>query len=350
MTSVKQVALVGYGLGGGTFHAPLLSATPGLRLAAVVTRDEGRRRAVSERYPDARVVASTDDLAALRPAIDLLVISSPSGTHARLARAGLTAGMHVVVDKPFAATAAEVREIASIADRAGRLAIPFQNRRWDGDFLTVQRLLREGAVGDVMRFESRFERWRTVPKPRWCEPDPRANAEGIVHDIGSHLIDQALVLFGPVREVYAEVARRRPGLQVEDEAFVSLLHENGIRSQLHMSASARASGPRMTLLGTRGGYVKNGLDPQEARLGAGGDPRAPDWGEEDAEAWGTLASEGSVTPVRTEPGRYPAFYAAVERAIRSGAPVPVSVDQAVAALEVIEAVFEADQQGRRIVL
>jgi predicted dehydrogenase len=165
-----------------------------------------------------------------------------------------------------------------------------------------------------------------------------------VYDIGSHLVDQALLLFGPVREVYAELHRRRPGLEVEDEAFVSLLHERGVRSHLYMSASAHLSGPRMMVLGSRGGYLKLGLDPQEARLGEGRDPGAPDWGEEDSEAWGTLAVEGLVARLRSEPGRYPDFYAAVQAAISSGMPVPVSAGEAVAALAVIEAVFVSDQE------
>jgi predicted dehydrogenase len=341
MTSQLQAALVGYGLGGGTFHAPLISATPALRLAAVVTRDPDRRRAVREKYPDAQIVDAVDDLPALRPAIDLLAISSPSGSHAALARAGLVAGMHVVVDKPFAATVAEAREIGALAARMGKLAIPFQNRRWDGDFLTVSRLLREGTLGTVGRFESRFERWRAAPKPRWCEPDARARAEGIIYDIGSHLIDQALCLFGPVREVYAECDRRRSPVLVEDDAFLALLHENGVRSHLHMSGSARQSGPRMSVWGSAGGYMKFGLDPQEALLSAGGDPRAAGWAEESQEQWGTLTVDGSATLVRTEQGQYAAFYTGVARAIATGAPPPVDLATVIAGLEIIEAAFVA---------
>jgi predicted dehydrogenase len=348
MSSALQVALVGYGLGGETFHAPLISATPGLRLAAVLTRDERRRQAVSRKYPGVRVIERVSDLSALRPSIDLLVISSPSGTHAQLARDALAAGMHVVVDKPFAATAVEAREIGELAQRVGRLAIPFQNRRWDGDFLTVQRLLREGTLGDMARFESRFERWRPSAKPQWCETGARQRAEGIVYDIGSHLVDQALQLFGPVREVYAELARRRPEIQVEDDAFISLLHEGGVRSHLYMSASAHQAGPRMTVLGTRGGYLKHGLDPQEASLAAGKDPRAADWGEESSEAWGTLSVNGSGSRVRTEPGRYPAFYTGVAAAITSGAPAPVTVAEVVAGLAVIERAFESAEEGGAI--
>jgi scyllo-inositol 2-dehydrogenase (NADP+) len=348
MTSQLQAALVGYGLGGGTFHAPLISVTPALRLAAVVTRDAQRRRAAQEKYPDAQIVDTVEDLPALRPAIDLLAISSPSGSHAALARAGLAAGMHVVVDKPFAATAAEAREIGALAARMGKLAIPFQNRRWDGDFLTVSRLLREGTLGTVGRFESRFERWRHVPKPRWCEPDGRARAEGIIYDIGSHLIDQALCLFGPVRELYAECDRRRAPVLVEDDAFLALRHENGVRSHLYMSGSAQQSGPRMSVWGSTGGYVKFGLDPQEALLSAGGNPCAADWAEESPDRWGTITVDGSATPLRTEQGQYSAFYAGVARAIITGSPPPVDLATVIAGLEIIEAAFVSCDSGTAV--
>ena len=345
MTGQLQAALIGHGLGGETFHAPLISATPALRLAAVVTRDDGRRRAVLRKYPDAKVVDSIDDLRAMQPAIDLLAISSPSGTHGELARAGLSAGMHVVVDKPFAKTAAEAREIGALATRMGRLVVPFQNRRWDGDYLTVVRLLREGKLGKISRFESRFERWRPTPKPRWCEPDGRAPAEGIIYDIGSHVVDQALCLFGPVREVSAECDCRRPGVLVEDEAFIALLHESGVRSHLYMSGAAQQSGPRLSVWGLEGAYMKFGLDGQEAALSAGGDPTAESWGEESADRWGTLTSFGVTTSVRTERGCYSQFYAGVADAITTGSPVPVPLSGVVEQLEVIEAAFVSADTG-----
>ena len=225
----------------------------------------------------------------------------------------------------------------------GKLAIPFQNRRWDGDYLTVKRLMHDGSLGTVGRFESRFERCRKAAKPRWCEPGARAHAEGIIYDIGSHLVDQALCLFGPVRELYAECDRRKPGVAVEDDAFVALLHENGVRSHLYMSGAAQQSGPRLSVWGTAGGYMKFGLDPQEALLTAGGDPCAADWAVESPDKWGTLTAEGSVTPVRTEQGRYSTFYAGVAQAIIGGSPPPVDLATVIAGLEVIEAAFVADE-------
>jgi predicted dehydrogenase len=345
-----EVGLVGYGLGGSSFHAPLVAATPGLHLAAVVTRDDGRRREIARRYPDARVVASVDELWSGAPALDLVVISTPNVTHVPLARAALEAGAHVVVDKPFAATAAEAREIGALADRVSRLAIPYQNRRWDGDFLTVQRLLREGALGAVLRFESRFERWRATPKPGWCTPDAAKRVEGIVYDIGSHLIDQALTLFGPVSEVYAELDRRRPEVRVEDEAFISLTHGDRVRSHLYMSAAAAQSGARMCVWGTHAAYVKHGLDVQEDALRGGAIPGGPGWGVEDRDRWGWLGMLDERRHQETERGAYPAFYAGVERAIRGGGQPPVRVSDAVAYLTVIEAVFRSARERTVVTL
>ena len=343
-----EVGLIGYGLGGSAFHAPLVAATPGLRLAAVVTRDIGRRAEVEQRYAGTRVLAGVNELWAMAHALDLVVVSSPNATHVPYARAALEAGLHVVVDKPFAASAAEARELGALATRVERLAIPFQNRRWDGDFLTVQRLLREKTLGPIHRFESRFERLRATAKPAWTAAGAADRAEGIVYDIGSHLIDQALHLFGPIASVYAELARRHPDVVVEDEAFISLAHTNGVRSHLYMSAAAAQPGARFSVWGARAAYVKHGLDGQEAALRAGGDPSSVGWGAEPREQWGWLGAGDERRPQPTEAGSYPAFYAGVERAIRTGAAPPVSVEQAAAMLWAIEAVHRSAREGRPV--
>lgn len=340
------VGLIGYGLGGSAFHAPLVAATAGLRLAAVVTRNESRRAEVARRYPDARVLDDVDSLWAMAAEVDLVVVSSPNATHVPYARTALEAGLHVVVDKPFAATAAEAREVGELAERMERLAIPFQNRRWDGDFLTVRRLLRDGAFGTVHRFESRFERLRSTAKPGWVAAGAAARGEGIVYDIGSHLIDQALVLFGPAVEVSAELARRHPDVVVEDEAFVSLLHAGGVRSHLYMSAAAAQSGARLSVWGSRAAYMKHGLDGQEAALRAGGDPGAAGWGIEPREAWGWLATLDERRHEPTEAGAYPAFYRGVADAINDTGAPPVTIPQAMAMLDVIDAVFRSARERR----
>ena len=341
-----QVALIGYGLGGSAFHAPLISAAPGLQLAVVVTRDPERRARIERRYPDARVVADVEAIWQMPGALDLVVVSSPNATHVPYARTALEAGLHVVVDKPFAPSVAEARAIGALATSVGRLAIPFHNRRWDGDFLTVQRLARDGALGTIHRFESRFERLRATAKPGWTLADAAERGEGIVLDIGSHLIDQALQLFGPVTDVHAELARRHPLVVVEDEAFLSLAHASGVRSHLYMSAAAAQSGARLSVWGARAAYVKHGLDPQEDALRAGAIPDAADWGAEPRERWGMLGTTTERASHPTLHGAYPAFYAGVERAIRVGGAAPVLVADAVATLEVIEAAFRSAREQR----
>ncbi|MDQ6635308.1 MAG: Gfo/Idh/MocA family oxidoreductase [Gemmatimonadota bacterium] len=349
-TRALEVGLVGFGLGGGSFHAPLIAATAGLRLAAVVTRNAERRHEVGRLYPEAHVLSSAVELWAMKPQLDLVVVSTPNATHVPLAHAVLESGAHVVVDKPFAPTADEARAIGALAERVSRLAIPYQNRRWDGDFLTVQRLLRESRFGDVMRFESRFERWRAAPKPGWITPDAGTRAEGVVYDLGTHLIDQALVLWGPVTTVYAELEKRHPDVHVEDEAFISLLHTSGVRSHLYTSMAAAQSGARMSVWGTRGAYVKHGLDVQEAALRAGARPGGPSWGVEERDHWGWFGMAEERRHEPTEPGAYPAFYAGVECAIRTGAPPPVSVAEAVASLTVVEAALRSGRERTPVTL
>jgi predicted dehydrogenase len=251
----------------------------------------------------------------------------------------------VVVDKPFATTAAEARAVVGEARAQGRLLTVFQNRRWDGDFLTVRKLLAEGALGAVHRFESRFERWNPVPRPGWRESGDPAEAGGLLFDLGAHLIDQALQLFGPVLTVYAELDRRRPGVAVDDDAFVALTHASGARSQLWMSKVAAQRGPRFRVLGERAAFTKYGLDGQEPAMAAGGVPGSAGWGEEPAERWGVLGEDGATRPVATEPGCYPRFYAAVAAALRAGWPPPVDPDDAVAALEIIEAARASAERG-----
>ncbi len=331
-----RVGLLGYGLAGRVFHAPLIDATPGLRLHAVVTRDPGRREQARRDHPDARLVDDPDLLWRQADALDLVVVATPNRQHVPMARAAVAAGLPVVVDKPLAATAAQARELVAEARRRGVPLTVFQNRRWDGDFLTARRLVAEGALGTVTRFESRFERWRPAIRSGWRERGDVDEAGGILFDLGSHLVDQAVQLFGPVRSVYAEVDRRRPGAEVDDDAFVALAHVGGVRSHLWMSALAAQLGPRLRVLGDRAAYTTWGLDGQEAALRDGGRPGAAGWGEVPPDRYGRLGVDGDLRPVPTEPGRYQSFYAQVVAALRGGAPMPVDPVDAVATVELIE--------------
>ncbi|MGW7397208.1 Gfo/Idh/MocA family oxidoreductase [Streptomyces cyaneofuscatus] len=352
-----RVALVGYGLAGSVFHAPLIAATEGLVLDTAVTSNEERRAEARAAYPDLRFAASPDELWERADELDLVVIASPNKTHVALATAALKAGLPVVVDKPIAGTAAEARELAALAEERGLLLSVFQNRRWDNDFRTLAALIADGELGEVQRFESRFERWRPQPKGGWRESGDPEEIGGLLYDLGSHVVDQALVLFGPAVQVYAESDVRRPGAAADDDTFIAITHANGVRSHLYVSATTAQLGPRFRVLGSTAGYVKYGLDPQEAALregkrpGTAGEP----WGEEVEEVWGRIGSgesplTGGGTPVRTLPGDYPAYYAAVAAAVRGAGENPVTALQAAAALDVLEAARRSAREGVSVTL
>lgn len=354
--SPLRVGLVGYGLAGSVFHAPLITATGGLALDTVVTTDEGRRAQARAACPGVRFAASPEELWQRADELDLIVIASPNRTHVPLARAALEAGLPVVVDKPVAGTAAEARELAALADERGLLLSVFQNRRWDNDFLTLRALLADGALGEVRRFESRYERWRPGLKGGWRESGDPREIGGLLYDLGSHVVDQALTLFGPVVRVYAESDVRRPGAAADDDTFLALTHASGVRSHLYVSATAAQLGPRFRVLGSEAGFVKYGLDPQEADLREGARPAdGGAWGEEPEELWGRLGSgesplTGGGTPVRTLPGDYPAFYAAVADALRGKGDNPVTALQAAEALDVLEAARRSAREGVTVTL
>ncbi|MFJ3496430.1 Gfo/Idh/MocA family oxidoreductase [Streptomyces sp. NPDC086091] len=348
-----RVGLIGYGLAGSVFHAPLIAATEGLVLDTVVTANPERASQARAEFPDVTVAATPEDLLDRADALDLVVVASPNKTHVPLATAALKAGLPVVVDKPVAGTAAEARELAALARERGLLLSVFQNRRWDNDFLTLRDLLAKGELGDVWRFESRFERWRPELKGGWRESGDPAEIGGLLYDLGSHVVDQALVLFGPVTQVYAEAVVRRAGAQTDDDTFLALTHANGVRSHLYASATTAQLGPRFRVLGSTAGYVKHGLDPQEAALREGDRPGGADasgWGTEPEELWGRLgAGESPLTgggrPVPTLPGDYPAYYAAVAAALRGEGPNPVTAEEAATALDVLEAARRSARDG-----
>ncbi|MGP4017431.1 Gfo/Idh/MocA family protein [Saccharopolyspora sp. 5N708] len=335
MSSALRVGLVGYGVGGAVFHAPLIAAHPSMRLAAVVTANPERQQQVRADHPDTAVLDDVDAL--LAGELDLVVIATPNRTHAELATAALDAGVPVVVDKPFTPTAIEGRRLIEHAAAKGLMLTVFQNRRWDGDLRTVRRLLDAGELGRVHRFESRFERWSPTPKPTWRDSGGAEDVAGVLYDLGSHLIDQAVQLFGPVAAVYAEIDCRRPGVRADDDSFVALTHTNGVRSHLWMSKLAARQGPRFRVLGDAATFTKFGLDPQEAALRAGHRPPDEAWGREPAEQWGVLGVGDEVRRVPSEPGDYLAFYDGVVTALRDGCPPPVDPADAVAALDVIAA-------------
>jgi predicted dehydrogenase len=340
-----RVGLIGFGLAGSTFHAPLIEATPSLRLASIVTANRERVERARRDFPGSRVLRDADSLFAAADDHEVVVVASPNRFHVDHGLAAVEAGLHVVVDKPVAARSVDARRLAAVAADRGLVAAVFHNRRWDGDALTVRRLLDEGVLGELLRFESRFERWRPeVDAERWRERPAPEEAGGVLFDLGSHLIDQVLWLLGRPARVYAEIARHRRGAQVDDDVSVALEYPGGPAVQLWMSLVTAQPGPRFRLLGSRAAYVKEGLDVQEAALRAGERPDAPGFGREPRERWGMLGAGDSVEPLETEPGRYLAFYEGMVAAIRDGARPPVPLFDAIAGLEVIEAARESAER------
>jgi scyllo-inositol 2-dehydrogenase (NADP+) len=331
------VALIGFGLAGSVFHAPLISATPGLVLTTVVTADPERTARARDQHPGVRVEPSADAVWERASEHQLAVIATANRAHAELASRAIDAGLAVVVDKPLAPTSAEARAVVEHAARRGTSLTVFQNRRWDSDQLTLRRLLAEGALGRVHRYESRFERWRPRPRPQaWRETTAPELGGGVLLDLGTHLVDQALVLFGPVRAVHGEVDARRGGA-ADDDAFVALTHESGVHSHLWASSVAAAPGPRLRVLGSDAAFVVDGVDEQEAALARGDRPGAGgEWGEP-SQPWGRLVHGESSEPVRPEPGAWPRFYTELESALRAGGPPPVDPAGAVTVLELLEA-------------
>jgi len=340
-----RVALFGFGLAGRVFHAPLIAAEPGLELAVVVTRDAERRAQVVAAYPGAEVVDDADAVWECAGELDLAVVATPNRAHVPLARGALDAGLAVVVDKPLASDAAAARALVQHAEAVGGMLTVFQNRRWDGDFLTLRDVLAAGRLGAVLRFESRFDRWRPDAGGAWRETEAPSDGGGLLLDLGSHLVDQAVQLFGPVARVYAELDVRRAGAAADDDVFVALEHADGVRSHLGMSALVAQIPPRMRVLGDAAAFVKRGLDVQEDQLDAGLLPGDDGWGADPQAQWATLGSDADAQPVPTVAGAYERFYAGVAEALRDGTAPPVDPWEAVRVLEILDAARRSAAEG-----
>ncbi|MCU1566330.1 MAG: oxidoreductase [Pseudarthrobacter sp.] len=338
-TTPIRTAVVGFGVSGKVFHTPLIAADPAYSLDIIVTADPARAAVASRFYPQARIVSTPEAMFAHSGDLDLVILGTPPLTHFDLASTAMAHGLHVVVDKPFVTASGHGEELVAAAADAGVQLTVFQNRRWDADFLTLKGLLAEGALGEVRSFESRFEWWRPEGFGNWRDTASLAEGGGILHDLGAHLIDQAVQLFGPVQESYGETANHAPHPDGADtEAFVSLLHESGVRSRLWMNGMAAQVGPRFHVLGSRAGYTKWGLDHQEPALAAGMSPLDPSYGVEPQDAWGVLGIDGATTSVPAETGAYPRFYAELAAALRGEGALPVNPAESIEVLRIIEKV------------
>lgn len=319
--SALRAGIAGYGLAGEVFHAPLVDVVDGIEVAAIVTGNPERQERARAAYPEAELVASVDDV---WDRIDVLVVAAPNRAHLPLALSAFERDIAVVMDKPMASSLDDAQRMV---EAGGRLTV-FQNRRWDGDFLTLRGQIERGELGKVTRLESRFERFRPdVDASGWRELGDAADGGGLLLDLGAHLVDQARVLFGHPLSVYAELDKRRPGAQVEDDVFVALEHPGGERSHLWMSAVAPLHGPRFRVSGLEGGFASDGLDPQEPQLAEGMRPGDQGYGE----------AEGLET------GAYQRFYEGVVAWLRDGAPPPVDPRDSLACMRVLGAARRSAQ-------
>jgi scyllo-inositol 2-dehydrogenase (NADP+) len=343
-----RVGLIGFGLAGQAFHAPVIRGVQGMELACILVRHGSKAK---ERYPEVRVARSLDELISDKT-INLCVVATPNDTHYSYTKACLEAGRHVVVDKPFTPTMAEAEQLVGLAADHGRLVTVYQDRRWDGEFHTVKDLVKSGALGSVVEYESRFDRFRLESKPGAWRERPDHPAAGVLWDLGPHLIDQALVLFGTPETIWASAFCQRQTAQVDDSFDVHMEYPH-LRATLRARIIAYAPGPHLLIHGTGGSFIKYGMDPQEEILRSPNCPDGPDWGPdwgvETEERWGTLSPVGREPhKVKTERGDYRGYYANVRDAIEKGSPLDVTPDQALRTMRGILLAHKSSREGRRV--
>jgi scyllo-inositol 2-dehydrogenase (NADP+) len=341
MTSIR-VGLIGYGLGGSIFHAPLIGVVPGLLLVAVVT---GQRERVDKDLPGMRVISTTTELLA-DAEIGLVVVTSPSTTHFEVAKTALEAGKNVVVDKPFAATVREAAVLMDLAERKGLFLSVYQNRRWDGDFLTVQQLIEHGSLGEIAHYEAHFDRFRLDIRTGWRETGGRGS--GILYDLGAHLIDQAVHLFGLPQTVTADVFAQRRGA-VAPDYFHLVLEYGKMRAILHGATVVKSPGPHFAVHGDKGSFLKYGMDPQEDALKAGMRPGDAGWGVDDPANWGEFTPvDGEKKRIETMTGGYENYYKQVTAALIGEGSNPVDPAGSRDGLAIIEAALRSAAERRTI--
>jgi scyllo-inositol 2-dehydrogenase (NADP+) len=344
-----KTAIIGFGLSGKVFHARVLRALPQFVITSVVS---SRVEEVREEVPEARVVASVNEVLA-DDSVDLVIVATPTGQHARLARQALEAGKHVVVEKPFTVSSREARDVVESAERVGKVLSVFHNRRWDNGFLTLKRELQAGSLGKLCQYEARFDRFRPQVNPgRWREQ--AGDGSGILYDLGSHLIDQALHLFGRPSGVYCDVYAQREGATADDY-FIILFDYGSLRVTLRAGSVVGIPGPVLQAHGARGSFIKRTLDPQEEALKLGKCPSALGdmWGlDGDGVELHQVDAAGNLKQVecRTERGDYSAYYRGIFKSIVEGAPIPVSPCDGLAVIELIEACALSAREGRRVLV
>ena len=344
MTTIR-VGLIGYGYAGATFHAPLICSTEGLTLTRIASSNAQK---VRQDFPDAALSASPQDLIDAAD-VDLVVIATPNTSHHALGMQALSAGKHVVLEKPMTVTVAEAQELLQLAQQKKLVLSVFHNRRWDNDFLTAKHCIDSGMLGDIHTYQSHFDRYRPNVRQRWREDD--LPGSGTLYDLGAHLIDQALVLFGMPDTVSADVFAQRAGGAAPDY-FHLVLGYGSRRVVLHSGSIVSNPGLRLQVHGSAGSYVKSGFDPQEDALRAGRTPGDAHWGSEPEAAWGRITFERNgelVTEQRASlAGKYLRYYQGMADAIAKGAPAPVSAAEALNVIKIIDHAMRSSREQRVI--
>lgn len=343
-----KTAIIGFGLSGRCFHAPFIHIHPGFALKYIVERNASSSREI---YPYIEILKDHRDLLK-DDELELVVIATPNIYHFGMTKLFLEAGKHVVVEKPFTPTSAEAIELIQVAERAGRKIFVYQNRRWDGDFKTVQKVVYQGYLGELLEYEAHFDRYAPGPRRSAWRDEPMP-AGGVFYDLGAHLVDQALVLFGLPKAVWAEIRTLRPESKVDDCFEVKLLYPR-LMVTLKASVFVKEQGPRYILHGTKGSFVKYGIDPQESWLKQGLMPDSEDWGEENTEFYGLLNAEMNGQQfygnIKTEPGNYMEFYDNVWKVIRQNAPQAVPPEESLNVIRIIELAFASSVKKATIPL
>jgi scyllo-inositol 2-dehydrogenase (NADP+) len=341
-----RVGLIGFGLAGQAFHAPMIRGVRGMELACILERHSDHAK---NRYPEVRVARTLDELLS-DGSIQLCVVATPNDSHFSYTQACLEAGRHVVVDKPFTPTMKEAQQLVALAADRKRVLTVYQDRRWDGAFLTVKKLIRSGTLGNVAEYEARFDRFRLDPKPHAWRENPDFPGAGVLWDLGPHLIDAALVLFGEPESISAAALCQRPTSTVDD-GFDVFMQYPLLRASLRARIIAYAPGPHLLIHGSEGSFIKFGMDPQEEILRS---PNCPDgldwganWGEEPEERWGTLSRVNEKPrKIPTERGDYRGFYANVRDAIENGSPLDVTPEQALRTMRGLLLAHKSSREGR----
>lgn len=338
MTEIIRTAIIGFGVSGKIFHAPLLAADPDFEISIIATSNPERQRQAAHEYPQATIVPDYQEVLKAADQLDLLVIGTPPQTHFEIARAALEHGLNVVIDKPFVVRSEQGEELIALATERGLTLTVYQNRRWDGDFLTVKRLIADHELGSIHTFESRFEWFNPLGMRSWKAELTAQEGGGILYDLGTHLIDQAIELFGPVQKAQAVLRTLTDQANAEEDAHLLLLHSSGTQSRLTMSSLNAAPGARFHLSGNCGAYTSYGLDPQELQLASGISPKNADYGKKAKANWGQLVDGNTSRSVPTLPGEYPQFYRALARCLHEAGPVPVDPIDSLITLRLIESI------------